>query len=111
MNKTLLVSFLACGSVAFAAGNALKVNIYQDSVIEGKTVKAGDYRVSMEGGNAVIRQGKESIVVPAKEESASSKFSNTELLYKDGTNLESIGVKGTNTKIVFESPTATHSGQ
>ena len=111
MNETLLLSFLACGSAAFAAGNALKVNIFQDSVIEGKTVKAGDYRVSMEGGNAVLRQGKESIVVPAKEESASSKFSNTELLYKDGANLESIGVKGTNTKIVFESAPATHSGQ
>jgi hypothetical protein len=111
MNKTLLLSFLACGSVAFAAGKALKVNIFQDSVIEGKTVKAGDYRVTMEGGNAIIKQGKESIVVPAKEESASSKFSTPELLYKDGTNLESIGVKGTTTKIVFENAAATRSGQ
>ncbi len=104
MKKTLLLGFIALATTAFAAtGNVLKVNIFQDSTIDGKTVKAGDYKISVENGNAVIKQGKESVQVPAREETVTDKFARTELIYQgDGKNLKEINVAGTHTKIVFE---------
>jgi len=111
LKKTLLLSFLVLGSVAFAAGNTFKVNVDQDSVIEGKTLRAGEYKVSMENGNAVLRRGKESIEVPAKEETASNKFAVTELTYRSKTNLKEIDLGGTKTRIIFEGAAPMNSGQ
>ena len=104
------MSFVALGAAAFAAGNTVKVNLFQDSVIEGKTFKAGEYKISMENGNAVIKQGKESVEVPAREETDVRKFSSTELAYKDNTNLQEIRIGGTRTKIVFDATTPMHPG-
>lgn len=101
---------MALGATAFAASNTFKINLFQDSIIEGKTFKAGDYKISMESGKAVIRQGKESVEVPAREESEPNKISSTELLYKDKSNLQEIHVGGTYTKIVFEGATPMGSG-
>lgn len=106
------MGFVALGTTVFAAsGNALKVNIFQDSTIDGKTLKAGDYRITMENGNAVIKQGKESIQVPAREVTEANKFARTELIYQgDGKSLKEIDVAGTHTKIIFDGVTETHSG-
>jgi hypothetical protein len=111
VKKTLLLSFIALGSMAFAASNTAKVNLLRDSIIEGKTLKAGEYKVSVENGTAVLKRGKESIEVPAREETAPSRFSETELTYKDDTNLEEIHLGGTHTKIVFEGAAPEHSTQ
>jgi hypothetical protein len=97
--------------LAFAAGDTVKVNIFKDSVIDGKTIKAGDYKISMENGNAVLRHGKESIEVPAKEETGADKFSTTALTYRDNANLEEIDLGGTHTKIVFENSAPMPTGQ
>jgi len=111
MKKTLLLGFIALSATAFAASNTLKVNIFQDSVVDGKTIKAGDYKISIENGNAVMTQGKESIQVPAREETEPNKFPHTELTYKNNsTNLEEISVGGTHTKIVFEGASPNRSG-
>jgi hypothetical protein len=110
MKKTILLTFLALGVSAFAASNTFKVTIYQDSIVEGKNVKAGDYKVSVENGNAVLKQGKDSIAVPAREETEPNKVSSTELLYENNTHLQSIRVGGTHTRIVFENPAAMHPG-
>jgi|SRR5580698_181140 hypothetical protein len=111
MKKTLLVSLVALGSLAFAAGNTFKVNLAQDSVVGGKSLKAGNYKISVENGNAVLTRGKESIQVPAKEETAPNKFAATELTYKDNANLEEVDLGGTNTRIIFETTPPAHEGQ
>ncbi len=111
MKKILLLSFLALSAAAFAASNSMKVNIFQDSTVDGKTLKAGEYRVSLENGNAVITHGKETIQVPAYEKTEANKFANTELFYKTNTgNLQEIAVGGTHTRIVFGSAPAANSG-
>ena len=88
MKKTLLLGFAAFGATAFAASNTYKVNLFQDSVIEGKTFKAGDDKISMENGNAVIRQGKVSVEVPAREQTGATKNPQTELTYENNTDLK-----------------------
>lgn len=101
MKKTLLISFVALAGTAFAASNTYKVNLFQDSVVAGKTLKAGECKISLENGTAVIKQGKESIAVPAREETAPKKIASTELFYKNGSDLQQISVGGTHTEIVF----------
>lgn len=110
MKKTLLSSFLLIAATGFAASNSYKVNIYQNSVIEGKTVKAGEYKVTLENGNAVLKQGKDMIEVPAHEVMGDVKVASNELVYQDNTNLKSIEIGGTNKKIVFEGAGSAQSG-
>jgi hypothetical protein len=110
MKKQLILGFVALGATAFAASNTFKVHIFKDSVIEGKTLKAGDYKLSIENGNAVIKMGGESIAVPAREETQPNKAASTELLYVGDTNLQAISVGGTRTRIVFDGAASAHPG-
>jgi hypothetical protein len=112
MKKTLLASFVVLAGTVFAAGNAFKVDIFQDSLVDGKTLKAGNYKIMMENGNAVIKQGNQTIEIPAREENEPNKIASTELIYKDTTNLQEIRVGGTHTRILFEEGAAPmHAGQ
>ena len=106
----MLLTFVAFGTVAFGASNTFKVNLNQDCVIEGKVVKAGSYKISLENGNAVLKNGKDLIAVPAHEETEPSKVESTELLFKDNTNLQGIRFGGTSTEIVFNGAAAMHPG-
>ena len=110
MFRKLLVSSIALGvMVAIAASNSYHVQIYQDSVIDGKSVKAGDYKIEMQNNKAVLTQGKQTIEVPAHAESGAKKFSSTEIDYSDKT-LREIHVGGSKTKIVFDGTNATAGG-
>jgi hypothetical protein len=110
MKTTLIAGFVVLGATAFAASNTYKVEILKDSVIEGKAVKAGDYKVSIVNGNAVLKQGKEMIEVPAHEMTATEKPASTEVTY-DQNNIKEISFGGSHTKIVFDGATAgTQSG-
>ncbi len=110
MKVKMLLGFASLSIAAFAAINTYKVQLYQDSVIEGKAFKAGEYKVLFENGNAVIKQGKDAVEVPAHEVMESSKVSSTELVYEDKTNLREIRVGGTSTRIVFEGASPMHAG-
>jgi cell division septation protein DedD len=101
MKTTLIAGFLVLGATAFAASNTHKVQILQDSVIEGKAIKAGDYKVSMMNGNAVLKHGKDAIEVPAHEVTATDKPESTEVTY-DQNNIKEIAFGGSHTKIVFD---------
>jgi len=111
MKKTLLLSLAFAGATLFASGNTFNMSLTQDSIIEGKTLKAGDYKVSFENGTAVIKQGKETIEVPAREETESNKFSSTSLMYQNDGKLSEVRFGGTHTKIVFEGASSMNSGQ
>lgn len=110
MRKILLLSFVALCATAFAASNTFRVDLFQNSVVNGKALKAGEYKITVENGNAVLRHGKESIEVPAHEVTLPKKAENTALTYLDNTQLQTISVGGTRTQIVFGSPTPMHAG-
>jgi uncharacterized protein with PhoU and TrkA domain len=110
MKKLLVISSLTFVATAFAAEKPVKVQLFQDSVINGKTFKAGEYKISVTNGTAVIRQGKTAIEVPAREETDPNKISSTELLYKNGSELQQIRLGGGHTVIDFEPAGPNHSG-
>ena len=96
---------------ASAASNTYRVSILQDSVIDGKAVKQGDYKLELTNNNtAVLKHGKETIDLPARTEEAATKFVNTEMEYSNNNNLQEIRIGGTHTKIVFNAPNAAAQG-
>ncbi len=111
MKKTLFVGFFALSSLIFAAGETYKVNLLQDSVVEGKTLKAGEYKVSVDNGTAVFKRGKETVEVHAKVENVANKYSDTAALYRDNSELREIRVGGTHAKIVMDTAAGMQTGQ
>jgi hypothetical protein len=91
---------------AIAASNTYRVQIAQDSVVAGKTLKAGDYKIELQNNLAVIKQGKQAIEVPAHSESVTKNFASTEIEYISN-KIQEIHVGGSRTKIVFDAANAT----
>ncbi len=101
LNKVTL-AFLTASVMTMSAANAYKVSLHQDAMVNGKQVKAGDYKIEVKDNNtAVLKQGKTTVEVPVKTETAESKFASTQVQYTDGNNLQEIRVGGTTTKLVF----------
>jgi predicted ThiF/HesA family dinucleotide-utilizing enzyme len=91
---------------AIAASNTYRVQIAQDSLVDGKTLKVGDYKIELQNNLAVIKQGKQTIEVPAHSESVTKKFATTEIEYINN-EIQVIHVGGSRTKIVFDAANAT----
>jgi hypothetical protein len=102
MLNRVVLGFLTAGLMTMSAASAYKVSLHQDAIVNGKQVKAGDYKIEVKDNNtAVLKQGKTTVEVPVKTETAESKFSSTQVQYTDGNNLQEIRVGGTNTRLVF----------
>ena len=97
---SLSLATLALG-VASAA-STYRVTIPSDTWAGDTQIKAGDYKVTVEGNQAVFTMGKQSVKVAASVETNASKFPDT-MLETSGTKLNAIDVGGTETKIVFKS--------
>ena len=112
MKKTLLLSFVALGVSAFAAdSDSFKMTLTQDSIVEGKTLKPGDYKVTFNNGTATIKKGKDTIEVPAHEVSEVNKYSATALEYQNDGKLTAVQRGGSHTRLVFDGDNSMQSGQ
>ena len=94
------IGLLALG-VMSASAASYRFSLHQDANIDGKTLKSGEYKVEVKENTAVLKRGKESIEVPVRTESASSKFGATQVRYTENSKLEEVRIGGTNTKLVF----------
>ena len=97
------VSTLALGIASAASG--YKVSLPDKLWVGNTELKPGDYRIEISGNQAVFKNGKDTIQVPATLETNSTKYPATEL---DSTEskLQEIHVGGTTAKIVFNSAPA-----
>jgi hypothetical protein len=99
----LFALFLSVGLMVASAAT-YNVTLFQPSVVAGKDLKAGDYKVTVDGDKAVISMGKQKVEASAKMETADSKFSSTSVRYttEDGKmKIQEIRLGGTNQKVVF----------
>ena len=92
---------IAPGSLKGAS--SYTVQLTSDLMAGGTQLKAGEYKVQVEGNQAVFKKGKETIQVPADVENSPSKFTDT-TLESSGGNLQAIDIGGTTMKVVFKSP-------
>ena len=102
MKKLFVVSLFAAVS-AFAA-ESYRVTLFQPSIVAGQELRAGDYKVIVEGDKVTLSQGKTSVTTNVKTETAESKFDRTSVRYQNGDGkyrLQEIRIGGTNTKLVL----------
>ena len=96
------------GAMGYAA--TYNVTLLKPTVVAGKTLQPGEYKIEVNNSTAVIRRGKHSVEAKVKTESADKKFNSTTLkYYKEGEalKLQEIGIGGSTTKLVLtESGTA-----
>jgi hypothetical protein len=104
MLQKLLLGFSTLALVIASAGNTYKLTLYQPALIGSTELKAGDYKVEVNGDKAVVKHGKNVAEAAVKTETAERKFEQTSVICTqiDGkTHIQSIQFGGTRTKLVF----------
>ena len=104
MTKKILIVFTTIALAIGSAASTYKLTLFQPSEVAGKTLKPGDYKISLDGDKVKISSGKETVEATAKVETADRKFPSTTVRYDaaDGKNrVQQIQIGGTNTKLVF----------
>ncbi len=104
--KKLTIFVLLFALAAFAASKAYHVTFDSNAWIGATAVKAGDYKVSVEGDKATLKSGKTVIEVPAKLMTAEHAFVITGVVVTtvDGKpQVKEIQIGGTTDRIVFVS--------
>lgn len=111
LNK-LAFTFATLGALTLSAtGTTYKISLLDNSTVDGKLVKAGDYKLELKDNNtAVLVHGKQRIELPATTETSGLKYANTEFQYGNNNQLQEIRLGGTNTKIVFQNDSMPSSG-
>jgi hypothetical protein len=103
--RKLVVCFAALAISVASAADSYRVQFFQESVVNETALKPGDYKVTVEGGKAVISSGKDRVEAAVKIESVEQKFNSTSVRYKNGDGkyrVSEIRLGGTKTKLIFD---------
>ncbi len=104
MLKRFVLAFAILG-LAVASAETYRVTLSQPSKIEGKQLKAGDYRLNLENSKLTIVSGKQTVEVPVKVQNGDTKFDSTAVRYTgtgDKVSIKEIRIGGTKTTLLFE---------
>ncbi len=101
MVKKSLLAFATLALAVASAANSYSVTFFQPVVVNGQTLKAGDYKVQFTDNKVTIKQGKNVTEVPVKVENTTDKYASTSVRM-NGTQVEEIRLGGTHTKLVLE---------
>ncbi|MCC7157252.1 MAG: hypothetical protein IT161_21915 [Bryobacterales bacterium] len=105
MTKKILVAFFVFALAVASAAGSYNITLFQPSTVAGKDLKAGDYKLTIENGKAILSQGKSKVEASVKTETSDTKFSSTSVRYStaDGKSLvKEIRLGGTTTRVVFD---------
>jgi len=103
MIKKLAVLF-AIGAFVLAAAETYKVTLFQPTVVQGKELKPGSYKLGLKDNVLVIANGKESVETTVKVETTAQKFDTTSIRYATGEgkySIQEIRLGGTKTKLIL----------
>jgi len=102
----MLAAVLLC-ALPLAAKSKQTVKLFDQSVIGGATLKAGEYEVDVAGSDVVFFKGKKEVArAPFHPQTVDRKFSRNSLVY-EGENVTEIRLEGSNQKLVLEGGAAT----
>jgi hypothetical protein len=107
MVKNILFGFATLALALASAATSYNVTFYQPVMINGSELKAGDYKLELKDKTAVLKQGKTSTEAPVTIEKDPQKHDRTAVRLK-GMQVEEIRIGGTNTRVVFDSSSATN---
>jgi len=111
MRNIAVFTALALGVAA--AGSNYSLNLESKVWVGDKELKAGDYKVTINGDKATIKSGKTVIEVPAKVEASSNKYAVSTIDTKTQGGkvmLQEIHVGGTTTRIILQADQSTAHG-
>jgi hypothetical protein len=103
MIKNILLGFTTM-ALMVASAATYHVTFFQPSVVKGTELKAGDYRLNLQGDKVTIVSGKNAVEVPVKVEQGDQKFNTTTVRYATANGKDAIAeirLGGTKTKLVF----------
>ncbi|MBM3745227.1 MAG: hypothetical protein FJW34_05475 [Acidobacteria bacterium] len=103
MTKKLVITFLML-ALAVACAKTYHVTLFQPSVIGGTELKAGEYRLELNGDKVVLKNGKHVAESTVKVEDNGEKFSRTSVRYDNGDGkyrVQEIRLGGTNIKLAW----------
>ncbi|MCW5964222.1 MAG: hypothetical protein KIT83_09295 [Bryobacterales bacterium] len=104
LKKVLFLTAILLLSVSVASAKTFTVKLHQASMVEGKELKPGNYKVELTDSKATITNGKETVETAIKTEESNERFGQTSVRYTDAEGkmkIREIRVGGTNTKVVF----------
>jgi len=99
----LALTLVAAGCLSASAFAATyNVSLFQNSVVDGKQIKAGDYKLELKDNNtAILKHGKQTVELPVRQETSPNRYSTTEVQFNNSNNLQEIHIGGTHTRLVF----------
>jgi hypothetical protein len=100
----LIVSALGLTSVAFAGTKSYDIILNSPAKAGNNELKPGEYKLKVEGGQAVFTQDSKTWSVPVKIENVSQKFAHTTVessTLGDMDTIQAIDLAGSTTKIEF----------
>jgi hypothetical protein len=104
MLKRFVLAFAILG-LAVASAESYRVTLSQPTKVEGKQLKAGDYRLNVENSKLTIVNGKQSVEVPVKVQTGETKFESTSVRYAgtgDKLSIREIRIGGTKTTLLLD---------
>jgi hypothetical protein len=102
MIRRILLTMSTFALVVASAASTYTVTVFEKSMLSGKELKAGDYKVELKGDNtAILKQGKNVLEVPVKVQNSDKKINSTSIKYVNGA-IQEIRLGGTNTTLVFD---------
>jgi hypothetical protein len=87
-----------------SAASTYHLTLDEPSSVGGTVLKPGDYKLQVDGQQATIKNGKDTVQAAVKVETAEQKFATTSVVYANADGkyrIAEIRLGGTNTKILF----------
>jgi hypothetical protein len=100
--KGFTIGFATLALAIASAASSYNVTFYDPVVVNGTTLKPGDYKVEVGENKVVIKRGRAIAESPVKVETNEAKYSSTTIRLGEGTQLEEIRIGGTHTRLVLE---------
>jgi len=102
--KKFMFGFAVMALAVASAADTYRVTLFQPSIVAGKELKPGDYKITVDGDKAVLSQGKNSVETSVKVEAGDNKFNSTSVRYMTAEGkykVQEIRIGNSNKKIVF----------
>ena len=102
MVKRFTIGFATLALAIAGAASSYNVTFFEPVVVNGSTLKPGEYRVEINDNKSTLKKGKTVVESPVRVENNEAKYSRTAVRLAEGTQLEEIRVGGTRTRLIFE---------
>lgn len=110
MKKTFVLGIASLALAGLAAAETHRITLFQPSVVNGKQLKPGDYKLELKDNKMTLSRGKETVTADVKVEQGDSKFPSTAIRYLNGDGnykVSEIRLGGSKTKLTIDGAKAT----